>query len=146
MKNVALIILCAIASIFIAAVAAPVMVFATPVTIRWGNFKHPDFPAKPPIYVQNDLIGRNPTKFNFVGRSSKTNTAAGKYTFPESLDCRQVIWIADSLLKKKVSFSVDGFPWVVDLEKVQSITIMNVPGKAFTSGNQNGGEYTIIVK
>jgi hypothetical protein len=125
----------------------PTQVFNTPTTVRWGSYVWPPYPAKPPKLVEFDLAGRSKL---FLGwkRAVATKSPAGSYKFEPQDGTRQVIWIADSLLKKPTSFTVSGLSWVInpdDNTPQQSLTIMGVPGKVFMSANVNNGSYTVRV-
>lgn len=118
----------------------------TPVALRYGQFVYADFPAAAPTFVAGDFTGSNPN-YTPLG-SSNPSSANGSYPFTESLNSRQVMWIADSLLGGSPIFTVDGFPWVIDPSSntaLQSLTIGGIPGKVFFTANQNGGAYTVVI-
>lgn len=126
----------------------PQEVVNKPTTIRWGNYLWEGAPKPAPTFKEFDLAGRSPLFVDWK-RSVSTNLE-GDYLFKSRRGARQVIWVADLLLKnKKTSFSSSGFPVGFDPDinqPHQSLVIQGVPGKVFITSDRNGGSYTMTVK
>ena len=74
-------------------------------------------------------------------------SANGSYAFADRDGCRQVMWVASTLLTGTPTFTVNGFPWVLDPNfntALQALTIAGVPGYIFFTSSNNTN-YTVVI-